>query len=116
MPMPESLKVGGFTYRRRSGPTVELELATNGNVGESNHEKLEFMISETSSLPHAQKTILHELFHMLAWQTQLGKEWGDKEEAYVTRLTFGLFAVFKDNPDGNPVALNLVGLLLAVIW
>ena len=95
--MPESLKVGGFTYRIELGGE-EVRLAEAGHSAETNHREQRIVFDLTHSLRRP-KSLLHEILHCVTDVTDLDRDWGDKEETYVERITGVLFAIFKDNPD-----------------
>lgn len=98
MPVPDKIKVGGFFYRVISDGSCDLEMARDGNRGETDHNA--FTVKLISDRESRWKEILvHEVLHCVALHTHLVDTWGEQDEDYVRRLGDALYMVFRDNPE-----------------
>ena len=95
--IPNTVKIGGFTYRIIKDYVFK---ERNDLRGQADHSLLEIRIGSidpNTGIPYAveivEETFIHEILHCVAVQV-VGHE---LEESVIIRLGFGLFQVLKDN-------------------
>lgn len=94
--IPKQLKIGGFKWRVRLDGNVTRE----GECFGSTHYKAQTIFMDPNDSHQKQEECLvHEVLHVLMWQTGLNKAIDDRklEEHIVASLAFGLYQVLLDN-------------------
>lgn len=90
---PPLIKVFAHTFEIRLCQDNQM----HGNVGFC--ESAELKIDINGSLPRSiqRETLMHELFHAIAYSTNLKKD--NDEERWINCLSMGFFTVLQDNPE-----------------
>ena len=96
--LPGILKVGGLTFTVRIGMAEDV-LEARRRRAETDFGKQQIDISDKVIRTLQRGSLLHEALHCLTWTADLDREWGDKEEGYVTRLEALITMLLVDNPD-----------------
>lgn len=92
MLLPMSIKVGPYDYQ------VEyVDSFPDGRWGETEHHTLTIRLAIDQAAGQERDTVLHELLHAVWSSMDIGKP--KSEEKVVHRLSTGLLAVLRDNPD-----------------
>jgi hypothetical protein len=96
--IPEMVKVGGFDWSVKRDENVAIE----GNCFGSTHYKTQTIFIEPSSTQQkAEQCLLHELIHVVFWQSginqRIDKVDNKLEEEITVALAHGLYQVLKDN-------------------
>ncbi len=97
MRIPESVKIGGFTF------TVEMishQLCVNQNevLGLLDYDNQKIQIrDDIQGEQGIHRCLLHEIIHAIT--KERGIDWGDADELRTDELAKALYQVIKDNPD-----------------
>ena len=98
MKIPKKIKIGGFIWEVCENQDVNNE----GDVFGSTHYKKQKIFIEPFGNVTEQKreqTLLHEILHVVWWQTGLNRRITEKglDEEIIHTLSMGLYQVLKDN-------------------
>lgn len=104
MPLPKSLKIWGHDYdvKQRKNPVLyDAKDGVNGVLGFfSGNEQLIVLKKDLDKKPSREaEVLLHEVFHGVAYNSNLFNGIRDHEEHVVDTLANGMILIFKDNPD-----------------
>lgn len=97
--LPKVVKISGLKFRMKGQTAIgRAQLDSHDAWGLTDKAKQTITVDSDLAPDRARKVFLHELLHCIAHTSSLEREWGDKEEDYVSRLSFGLHQVLADNP------------------
>ncbi len=88
--MITGIKVAGSIYQIKQSPELEQE----GLLGEVNFNNQQIRINPNYSKEVQELTLLHEIVHVVNYTYNVGLE-----EEQVDRLSRGLYATIKENPE-----------------
>jgi len=95
IPIPVSIKIGGFDYAVSELSHKEAE--THGIDARVDFYDLTIKVRGDMHMQHFAERMLHETLHGIWDAAHLGET--EDEETVVTRLSKGLFQVLRDNPQ-----------------
>lgn len=102
--VPDIITVGAARYAvivdDAAITKAALEMGCVGGklCGHHNQAELKITLHPNQPPDGARDSLLHELIHALAAQTDVNRDWGDLEEGFVSRLTPALLDVLRRNP------------------
>lgn len=103
MKLPKTVHVGALTYSITDDRAALLERCfedLSRLLGSTDHVTCSIVIDDRLVEGQKRDTVLHEVLHTVISNCGLSDEWGvDKEEGIVRRITPGILAVLRDNPD-----------------
>jgi len=104
--LPKSVKVAGFTYKIIPVASKdEVENEVKGACGYVDFRKQEIIICTAYSNERQLETLLHEILHTVHFHYHIESVVSDPdiEEHLTTKVSEGIFQVFKDNPEVLPL-------------
>jgi hypothetical protein len=96
--IPSKLKIGGFEWRIERDRNVLAEDEAYAST-HFRSQKIFLVPDGTSTEQHELTCLIHELLHVLLWQSGMVTRLGDDklEEEIVTSLAHGLYQALKEN-------------------
>ena len=99
MKFPGTIKIGEATYKVILKSENDAWHDYAEEWGHIDYGTREILLSTKPVEAKRLDSLIHEVIHGIVKHMDLGREWGDENENYVTRLSNGLSMVFKDNPE-----------------
>lgn len=103
--VPDTIVVGAARYTLLvdqaaiDKAAVEMGYGVQGKLcGHHSHAGLTITLHPDQPADGARDSLLHEVLHALASQTDLNRDWAEHDEAFVARLTPALLALLRANP------------------
>jgi len=97
MKIPNKLKIGAFEWEVEENAKTAME----GNCFGSTHPNTQqIFLDPASKQQKKEETLLHEVMHVVWWQTGLSERYRktpEIEEEIVKSLSHGLYQALKDN-------------------
>ena len=93
--MPTSIRIGPFNYIIETLDPKDVD--HHSILGDFNHYLQRIRIHRDMGIQRQAETLMHEVLHGAWANAHLGKE--ADEETVVTRISYQLIQILRDNPD-----------------